>query len=180
MICNVFTSRTLLTHESSLESRVVGSWCRSMNVIKETFFFYWESFGPWRTRLKYRLDTSIRNYIVTTIWRVHDISKSMPHLDSYATPLLHFTLRALRVVLFGRTSYTLVVYMRTEQVIRSYRADHACILIHALAHLVMARKTPSLSYEVYRSTGRLDYSWIQAENSEWKLCWMASFKQATL
>ena len=131
-------------------------------------------------RLKYRLDTSIRNYIVTTIWRVHDISKSMPHLDSYATPLLHFTLRALRVVLFGRTSYTLVVYMRTEQVIRSYRADHACILIHALAHLVMARKTPSLSYEVYRSTGRLDYSWIQAENSEWKLCWMASFKQSTL
>ena len=27
--------------------------------------------------------------------------------------------------------------MRTEQVIRSYRADHACILIHALTHLVM-------------------------------------------
>ena len=36
-------------------------------------------------RLKYRLDISIRNYIVTTMWLVRDIFTSMPHLDSYAT-----------------------------------------------------------------------------------------------
>ena len=36
-------------------------------------------------RLKYRLDISIFDDIVTNIWQVHDIFTSMPHLDSYAT-----------------------------------------------------------------------------------------------
>jgi len=35
--------------------------------------------------LSYRLGISIHNYILTTIWQVHDIFRNMPHLDSYAT-----------------------------------------------------------------------------------------------
>ena len=48
-----------------------------------------KSHNPCTLRLKYRIEISMRNYILQTIRQVHEILRSMPStLDRYATPVV--------------------------------------------------------------------------------------------